>query len=430
MNIQRIDILPSNLLSANNYSVSTSKPFRSDDTQLSEYKEILNFFAPEYKEANIDGYKIIAKDKNFNSWIAESEQGLVRIKLKRNSSNNVFKEKEQLNIIQRTQSSLNTLENNKTQMVKSIATTVKLRDSIINPDLFIPLKTNTPIDFCFSTEGGIMPATNYIIIGDPGIGKSSLTLEVAAQIQALYANKKVLFISAEMTETDMIPYTKRFPLWLDIDTIFVSDLEDGKYRESIENKLQEGYDLVVIDSLAELQDSLRSDNNEYYREKKSSSEMEKILIKTFVKHNKTNNDAGIPTAFLIIQQVTKGGNFVGTNALKHATTGMIEFRYTKSGARKIYISKNRRGFEYQNLEFRFSSEAEILSGKPSVNFNIDKIIRDKKVEQEIQKIQDENSELENKTENWLNSLMSENSKTEDFMDELMSEISERELQEA
>ena len=31
------------------------------------------------------------------------------------------------------------------------------------------MKTNGPVDYMFSTDGGFFPATNYMLVGDPGI---------------------------------------------------------------------------------------------------------------------------------------------------------------------------------------------------------------------------------------------------------------------
>ena len=47
---------------------------------------------------------------------------------------------------------------------------VKMEDIKFNDDLFIPIKTKTRVDTILSTEGGIFPGTNSVIIGDPGVG--------------------------------------------------------------------------------------------------------------------------------------------------------------------------------------------------------------------------------------------------------------------
>ena len=47
----------------------------------------------------------------------------------------------------------------------------KMKDIKFNKDLFVPMKTKTIVDSILSTEGGVFPGTNTIVIGDPGVGK-------------------------------------------------------------------------------------------------------------------------------------------------------------------------------------------------------------------------------------------------------------------
>ena len=81
---------------------------------------------------------------------------------------------------------------------------VKMKDVVFNDDLFIPIKTKTIVDSVLSTEGGLFPGTNTIIIGDPGVGKSTVMLDWIADMQK--QGKKVLFISGEMNDIDMYGY--------------------------------------------------------------------------------------------------------------------------------------------------------------------------------------------------------------------------------
>ena len=53
---------------------------------------------------------------------------------------------------------------------------------------------------------------------------------------------------------------------------------------------------------------------------------------------------------MIIQQVTKSGNFAGSNRFKHMLTGMAEMRFDENG-RCISFSKNRRGGQMDRLFF-------------------------------------------------------------------------------
>ena len=95
---------------------------------------------------------------------------------------------------------------------KNITVNVKLKEMQnikFNDDLFIPMKTKTIVDSILSTEGGIFPGTNTVVIGDPGVGKSTVLLDWLADIHK--QGKKVLFISGEMNEIDMYGYVSRYP---------------------------------------------------------------------------------------------------------------------------------------------------------------------------------------------------------------------------
>lgn len=388
-----------NLLAPTDYQVSKSIP-KTRVNGLDRFKENLENEIPTFVNAVVDGYKIIGKTAKFQQYIATKEEDLFAIQLKK--------------IVGATAASSSiTREKQVKDLSKMNLKTKKLRDSKFDEGLFIPMESGLPIDHCFSGDadhpnGGILPATNYIVIGDPGIGKSSVTIEHAACVQEMNPDKKVLFISGEMTEMDMIPYTKRFPKWLDLETLFVSDLTDELYKESIQAKLEEGWDLVLGDSFAEIADAVRGDYNETVRgaDKMSYNDVEKWLVDLMVTHNKAENELHKNTAFVFIQQMTKGGDFVGSNKLKHNTTGMLELRYTKSGDRKVVVSKNRRGFSYDNLHFTFTPNPN-----EPIDFDTARIERDKKVEEEIKKAQMEQLEDEQTTDAWFDNLSASTSKS-------------------
>jgi len=47
----------------------------------------------------------------------------------------------------------------------------KINETEFAAGLFEAHKTGTPLDGMFSTNGGVPKATNWMIIGDPGVGK-------------------------------------------------------------------------------------------------------------------------------------------------------------------------------------------------------------------------------------------------------------------
>ena len=222
-------------------------------------------------------------------------------------------------------------------MSKIKVTTVKMKDINFDPSLFRPMKSGRIIDSHFSSQKGLMKGTNYAIVGDPGIGKTTVMLDMLADLHR--RGKKVLFISGEMNQIDMFGYVKRYPKFGDLPILFLGDHTEDNNLQVLENILEEGWDVVLIDSMAEVQNAVVDTHKGWMSSKKAETE----LLNLFERHNLGENDSETNTAFLVIQQVTKGGEFAGSNRFKHMMTGMAHMKWTKEGERTFFFSKNRRG---------------------------------------------------------------------------------------
>ena len=84
---------------------------------------------------------------------------------------------------------------------------VKMEDIKFNDNLFIPIKTKTIVDTILSTEGGIFPGTNTVVIGDPGVGKSTVLLDWAFFSLQSFGHKS---LSSVFVHTWKIFSTARF----------------------------------------------------------------------------------------------------------------------------------------------------------------------------------------------------------------------------
>ena len=84
--------------------------------------------------------------------------------------------------------------------------TMVMDDFKFNPELFVPMKTNKKIDNLLSSEGGLMKGTNVAFVGDPGVGKTTVLLDILADLKS--NGSKTLFISGEMTQIDMVGMVK------------------------------------------------------------------------------------------------------------------------------------------------------------------------------------------------------------------------------
>ena len=228
----------------------------------------------------------------------------------------------------------------------------KLSDLNIDPRMMKSMSTGLPVDKLFSHEGGIPAATNIMMIGDPGVGKTTVLLDVLSAAQ----NKghKCLFISGEMGKKQMFKYTERFKQFGNLETIFMQDFLEYNTKDVIEQVLDRGYDLVLIDSAAEIIEGVRDDNN--WDRKMAES----WLVDVCIKNNKGENKTDKFTSFLLIQQVTKSGEFAGSNKLKHLVDAMGEMRREpESQGAGTYISfiKNRNGLVDEKMYFQLSNRS-------------------------------------------------------------------------
>jgi predicted ATP-dependent serine protease len=231
----------------------------------------------------------------------------------------------------------------------------KLVDYNIDPSMLKTYKCGLDVDSMFSFDGGVPVATNIMITGDPGIGKTTIGLHTLANLQKKNPELKCLFICAEMSKVQMYKYMMRFPVFGCLDTFFPMDYSDYSTVDVIEKLLEQGYDYILIDSLAELVSAVKGES------KMTITEVERWLLDLFVKHNGSTNTAKRFSTFMIIQQVTKDGTFVGSNKIKHITDAHLE---VKRGTNKegdpdqtyIRFSKNRNGSTGVKYYFMIDSD--------------------------------------------------------------------------
>ena len=220
--------------------------------------------------------------------------------------------------------------------------TMVMDDFKFNPELFVPMKTNKKIDNLLSSEGGLMKGTNVAFVGDPGVGKTTVLLDILADLKS--NGSKTLFISGEMNQIDMVGMVKRFPKFGQLPILFMGDWIEHDPLVILKSILSEGWDAVLVDSFAELAVAVV----DFHGGTMKSAETK--LLNIFEKHNKGENQTNRNTCFMIIQQVTKGGEFAGSNRFKHMITAMAHMKFVEGG-RAMWFSKNRRGGEMNKLHF-------------------------------------------------------------------------------
>lgn len=222
----------------------------------------------------------------------------------------------------------------------------KLDDLNIDSSLFKAMPTGTAFDKFVSQEGGFMPGSNVMAAGAPGVGKTTVLLDLLSNLHN--KGKRVLFISAEMSQIDMARYLQRFPNWGQLPILFLADYTDSCPKTVIESVLNEGWDLVLTDSYTEVNDTVKEACG------LTRGKTEKWFLDLMIQHNKGKNKDKIYTCFVTILQLSKGGQFVGSNKLKHMTTSMMHLDWDgleNSGRRYMEFSKNRVGGVGKKLYF-------------------------------------------------------------------------------
>lgn len=222
---------------------------------------------------------------------------------------------------------------------------VKMKDIQFEKGLFENWMTGKIMDELLCSYKGLPKGVNYMVIGDPGVGKTTIILDLLSDL-SLYNSAKVLFVSAEMNEIDLAIYVQRFPKFQNLDILFVEgefEQEPHSYKtlERLSAILDQGWDVVAIDSFYELQGIIKEEENITLKKAES------MLLSLMKQQSKGVNDRSVNTTFLTIQQVTKSGAFVGSNRLKHSITAMMELRL--ENPKNIYsdryavFTKHRRG---------------------------------------------------------------------------------------
>lgn len=239
---------------------------------------------------------------------------------------------------------------------------VKMKDIQFEKGLFENWMTGKIMDELLCSYKGLPKGVNYMVIGDPGVGKTTIILDLLSDL-SLYNSAKVLFVSAEMNEIDLAIYVQRFPKFQNLDILFVEgefeqEPHSCKTLERLSSILGQGWDVVAIDSFYELQGIIKEEENITLKKAES------MLLSLMKQQSKGGNSKSINTTFLTIQQVTKSGAFIGSNRLKHSITAMMELRL--ENPKNIYsdryavFTKHRRGDVGVRLYYDLGSTGDVF----------------------------------------------------------------------
>lgn len=212
----------------------------------------------------------------------------------------------------------------KSAIVKGIQSTPKLLSEISLVQMpRIPTRFR---EFDNVLGGGIVAGSIILLGGEPGIGKSTLLLQMALQI----TDKKILYISGEESESQLKMRAERlFPKHQPDNFLILTETDTNQIFEHVKSVKP---DLLIIDSIQTLQSQLiDSAAGSISQIRECAAEFQHFAKST-----------GTPV--FLIGHITKDGSLAGPKILEHIVDTVLQFEGDLHyGYRIVRCIKNRFG---------------------------------------------------------------------------------------
>jgi len=172
--------------------------------------------------------------------------------------------------------------------------------------------------------GGIVPGSVILLGGDPGIGKSTLLLQVAASVAG---SRAVLYASGEESVAQVSLRAQR----LSLGAATLGVLAETDLAAILALSSERGAALLVIDSIQTVQSASGAPAGAVSQLRECTAEL--------VRFAKTSG-----TAVIIVGHVTKEGTIAGPRLLEHLVDTVLYFEHEAgSRYRIVRATKNRFG---------------------------------------------------------------------------------------
>lgn len=176
--------------------------------------------------------------------------------------------------------------------------------------------------------GGIVPGSLILLGGEPGIGKSTLLLQISLKLPY-----KTLYVSGEESQKQIKMRAER--ITPESDTCYI--LTETKTQNIFQHILEIEPDIVIIDSIQTL-------HTDYIESTAGSISQIRETTAELIKFAKETN---IPV--ILIGHITKDGNIAGPKILEHMVDTVLQFEGDRNHVYRILRS----------LKNRFGSTAEL-----------------------------------------------------------------------
>lgn len=172
--------------------------------------------------------------------------------------------------------------------------------------------------------GGLVPGSLILLGGEPGIGKSTLLLQVALKLK----NKSILYVSGEESAQQIKMRAERIGI-VNEKCLILTETNTTNIIKHIEDSKP---DIIIIDSIQTLESpSIDSTAGSISQIRETASEI-----------NKMAKSLHIPT--FLIGHITKDGSIAGPKILEHIVDTVIQFEGDRHyGFRVLRTIKNRFG---------------------------------------------------------------------------------------
>ena len=235
-----------------------------------------------------------------------------------------------------------------TSAVKRVSKPLKINEIDVSQDARLDMQDN---EFNRVLGGGLVPGSLTLLGGEPGIGKSTLLLQIALKLPY-----KTLYVSGEESQNQIKMRAERINPKSENCYVLTETKTQNIFKQIEELEP----DIVVVDSIQTLHsDYIESSSGSISQIKECATELIKFAKET-------------ATPVVLIGHITKDGSIAGPKILEHMVDTVLQFEGDRNHIFRILrANKNRFGstnelgiYEMQGSGLReVSNPSEVLISK-------------------------------------------------------------------